>query len=268
MSIETYYDVLGITPNASFDEIKKTYRKLSLKFHPDRNGNCDVSKQTFQNINDAYTKILQHRQTTPPSVREEHAVNMQDVMNILKKNTPQEEPYPTLPTALYVTVYISLEQSYTGCMLPVEIERWIIEGHAKRNEKETIYIDFCKGIDANETITYPNKGHCLNQTYSDVKIIVQIIKHECFTRDGLDLIYTKTITLKQALCGVVFQLEHVSGKKYNIQGDTIITPHFKKVIRGLGLPRGGHYGNLIIKFNIEFPETLSNEQVQQIRNCL
>lgn len=265
MSIETYYDVLGITANASLDEIKKTYRKLSLKFHPDRNGNCDVSKQTFQKINDAYTKILQHHQTRRPPGAEEHSVNIQDVIHFLKKNTPQSA---TILTALYVTVYISLEQSYTGCMLPVEIERWIIEGDARRNEKETIYVDFCKGIDTNETITYRNKGNCLNQTYSDVKINVQIIKHGCFTRDGLDLIYTKTITLKQALCGVMFQIEHVSGKKYNIQGDTVITPQFKKVIRGLGLPRGGHYGNLIIKFNIEFPETLSPEKMEQIRNCL
>lgn len=267
MSIETYYDVLGITGNATLDEIKKMYRKLSLKYHPDRNGNCDVSKQTFQKLNDAYTKILQHYHISP-TVCQEPSVNIQDVIKFLKKETTPEEPTSNILAALNVTVHISLEQSYTGCMLPVEIERWIIEGNIRRNEKETIYIDFCKGIDTNETIIYPRKGNCLNQTYSDVKINVQIIKHECFTRDGLDLIYTKTITLKQALCGVTFQIEHISGKKYNIQGDTIITPHFKKVIRGLGLPRGEHYGNLVIKFNITFPETLTKEQMEQIRNCL
>lgn len=267
MSIETYYDVLGITHNAPLDEIKKTYRKLSLKFHPDRNGNCDVSKRKFQTINDAYTKILQHHQLKRPC-DQEHSVNMQDVIEFLKQNATHKEQTSNILDALNVTVYISLEQSYTGCMLPVEIERWIIEGNTRWNEKETIYVDFCKGIDTNETITCRQKGNCLNQTYSDVKINVQIKKHESFMRDGLDLIYIKTVTLKQALCGVTFKMEHISGKTYNIQGDTIITPRFKKVIRGLGLPRGEHYGNLIINFNIEFPETLTREQIDKIRNCL
>jgi len=48
MSLQTYYDLLGIGPNVSLDEIKKTYRKLSLQNHPDRNGNSDDSKKNFK----------------------------------------------------------------------------------------------------------------------------------------------------------------------------------------------------------------------------
>ena len=46
-----YYNVLGINKNASQDEIKKTYRKLSLKHHPDRKGG---SADAFKKINEAY----------------------------------------------------------------------------------------------------------------------------------------------------------------------------------------------------------------------
>jgi len=94
-----------------------------------------------------------------------------------------------------------------------------------------------------------------------VKIIVNIKGNETFTREGLDIIYTKNISLKEALCGVSFQLSHMSGKKYiinNIENNTIITPTFSKVIRGLGFNRGHHTGNLIIKFDITFPEKLYN----------
>ena len=48
--MEDYYNVLRLTKNASNDEIKKTYRKLSMKHHPDSGGN----KETFQRINGAY----------------------------------------------------------------------------------------------------------------------------------------------------------------------------------------------------------------------
>ena len=44
--MEDYYNVLGLTKNASAEEIKKTYRKLSMKHHPDRGGN----KETFQRL--------------------------------------------------------------------------------------------------------------------------------------------------------------------------------------------------------------------------
>lgn len=51
---ENYYKVLGVSENASFDEIKKSFRKLSLKHHPDKKGG-DVN--IFKKINEAYETI-------------------------------------------------------------------------------------------------------------------------------------------------------------------------------------------------------------------
>ena len=51
---KTYYDTLGISENASQDEIKKAYRTLSLKYHPDRNPNDPTSVSMFQEINSAF----------------------------------------------------------------------------------------------------------------------------------------------------------------------------------------------------------------------
>jgi len=54
-----YYQILGILSNASADEIKTAYRKMSLKWHPDRNAGVDVTKE-MQDINEAYA-ILKDR---------------------------------------------------------------------------------------------------------------------------------------------------------------------------------------------------------------
>ena len=49
-----YYEVLGVQPSASQEEIKKSFRGLALKYHPDKNGNSDDSKQKFMKIVEAY----------------------------------------------------------------------------------------------------------------------------------------------------------------------------------------------------------------------
>ena len=54
MSKHDYYEVLGVNRNATAEELKKAYRKLALKYHPDRNPNDKSSEEKFKEINEAY----------------------------------------------------------------------------------------------------------------------------------------------------------------------------------------------------------------------
>jgi len=56
-----FYDVLGVPKNASSDEIKKTYRKLALKFHPDKNPGDEQAEKKFKEAAEAYS-ILSNSQ--------------------------------------------------------------------------------------------------------------------------------------------------------------------------------------------------------------
>ena len=55
--MEDYYKILGIEKNASVDEIKKAYRKLALKYHPDRNPNNKQAEEKFKKISEAYAVL-------------------------------------------------------------------------------------------------------------------------------------------------------------------------------------------------------------------
>ena len=81
----------------------------------------------------------------------------------------------------------------------------------------------------------------------------------------------KTITLKDALCGFKFELIHLNGKMLNFDNTTnitIIKPGFKKMISGLGLNRENNTGNLILEFGVEFPDSLTEEQIGVLSNIL
>jgi|MesohylFT_1024984.scaffolds.fasta_scaffold17321_2 DnaJ-class molecular chaperone len=176
------------------------------------------------------------------------------------------------PPPIIKNIRITLEQAYSGCSLPIEVERWVLQNDVKHNETETIYIPIHRGIDENEFIILREKGNIVNdQVKGDIKIMVQIENKTIFKRSGLDLIYTKSLSLKEALCGFVMEILHISGKKMtlsNTNNRTVISPNSKKIIGEFGMVRENLVGNLIIEFIVEFPEKLTDEQTGVLLNIL
>jgi len=59
--VPNYYEILGVSPDASQAEIKKSFRNLALQHHPDKNKNSEESKQKFMKIIEAY-EVLSDQQ--------------------------------------------------------------------------------------------------------------------------------------------------------------------------------------------------------------
>src|SRR5881394_4636234 len=57
MSKRDYYEILGVDRNASEEEIKKNYRKLAIKFHPDKNPGDKTAEEKFKEIGEAYEAL-------------------------------------------------------------------------------------------------------------------------------------------------------------------------------------------------------------------
>ena len=70
--------------------------------------------------------------------------------------------------------------------------------------------------------------------------------------------------------GFSFQLEHLNGKTYTINSsnDSIVKPGTETVIRGMGFERNNIKGDIIIKFDLIFPKSLSNEQKMKLNEIL
>lgn len=173
------------------------------------------------------------------------------------------------PQSINKNLVIKLSQVLSGATIPLEIERWLMENGMKLFETETIYVTVPKGIDDGEMITLKDKGNLLNENCKgDIKIFVKIENDSIFRRAGLDLVLEKKITLKEALCGFSFEINYINGKSYTLNNNVgNIIPHgFKKVIPNMGLERDQHKGNMVIEFNVQFPEKLSEPIITSLKN--
>ena len=76
--------------------------------------------------------------------------------------------------------------------------------------------------------------------------------------------------MKEALVGFDIEFKHLNGKNYNMNhsGEGVINPSSQLVMNDMGMKRGEHTGSLIIKFKIEFPKKLSNEQKSKLLEIL
>lgn len=279
-----YYKLLEIDEKANTSEIKKAFRRLSMKYHPDKSSG---NEERFKEINNAYRTLsdeVQRAKYDRENIRHFdnisfdnnlinnlfNKINNNNNFDFLKKNMKNmKKPIPIIKN-----IEITFNQAFTGHSYPLEIERWICDNGEKYREKEKVYVDIPKGIDDNELIILRSKGNVIindiEEIKGDLKCFIKIINDTPFIRNGLNITYYKDITLKEALCGFSFELNYIEQNKFiiNNYNKKIISPGFQKIIPNKGFERNDKTGNLIIIFNIIFPTELSDEQITNLNQVL
>jgi len=253
--MSSFYDTLNINNDASSQDIKNSFRKLSLQFHPDRpTGN----EEKFKELNEAYNTLIDPEKRKRYDIKRTMGHNGGmgqeipiDILNMMfggrmggingnafqfpfganqgnqnfsnmrffRNGVPvNASQFMKKPVPIIKTVEITLEQAYTGLKHPIEVERWIQDSsNTKTIETETVYIDIPAGIDDNEIIAIREKGNIISDdNKGDLKIFIKIINATNFIRNGVDLFFKKQITLKESLCGFKFELAFLTGKTFAI----------------------------------------------------
>jgi DnaJ-class molecular chaperone len=245
-----YYKILGVSQNASESEIKKAYRSLSFKYHPDKNSDPNVAEQ-YKLINEANETLMDPQKRAHYDNRN-NPMNMDSILKEMfshhhghgHRKAPQnifEEifkmnsmggmggismngmPEPMIffteePINMNMNVEpldkkvdITFEQAYKGANIPVVIERELRKGGNYFKEQEKIYVVIPAGIDDGEIIEVADKGNGSFDRRGSLRIHIKILQHSTFERRGLNIVYNHTITFKESICGFEYLLHFIDG---------------------------------------------------------
>lgn len=126
--MKDYYAILGVPKTASQDDIKKTYRKLAIKYHPDKTGNDPASNEKFKDITEAYETL------SDPDKRNKYdnpvsgwapfnGVNMDDIFGFEGVFSSRSRNKNTKGPNLMIMVNLTLEEMASGSVKEIDIRK-------------------------------------------------------------------------------------------------------------------------------------------------
>lgn len=301
---EAYYKILGVPKEATIAEIKKQYRELSMKYHPDKNGGDEAASEKFKEINEAYSVL---------SDKDKREIYDEMGVDGLNGSRHQHQHRPNLQP-LIVEVECNLGELYKGVHKSVKFIRVILEGDPRNPRtlqktpmEDTFEFDLPPCTIFGQQIVMEGLGH-KHKTDPDLigPLVIVIVpppdqvdenkenkmpmgfpqmrtppkgEYLGFKLEGIDLHYNMHISLSEALIGFKRKFTFVDDdQKIEISRvDGITKPDTIKLITGLGFkrtintPRGPlqKVGDLHIHFIVDFPDKpLNDKQMKSIISAL
>ena len=267
-----YYNTLGLQRNASDAEIKKAYRSMAMKYHPDRGGDEKKFKeisQAYEFLSDPQKKQIIDLGGDPnaqpggmgggqsPFEFHFNTGNMNDIFgNFGFGRQPQRKN-----RSLAVTVEITLEDVLTGKDFTAEVS---IPGKNKM-----INIQIPPGIEHGQQIRYEGMGDDSIPGLRPGDLLVNVIvrEHARYKREGTSLIIEQVVSVWDALLGASIEIQTLDHKTLSMSLPPGTQPDTMMSCKGEGLPnmRTRQRGNLLIRIKVIVPKIINPQQIDLIQ---
>ena len=300
-----YYKTLGVPRTASTDEIKKAFRKLARKYHPDAGG----SEAKFKEINEAYEVLSDDKkrklydqygtanENQIPRGWGGGSVNVDDIFggaggsggfgswsDILESIRRGEGAFGTewdfgdfggqgsrrtraqKGKDMNVTLNVTFDEAFRGTEKRVTVR---IPG---KSTSETLTVKVPAGAVDGGRLRFRGKGGPGQGggEAGDLLITTKIEPHPYFTRDGANVVVDVPVTVAEAALGASVVVPAPDGTKVRVKIPAGTQTGAKLTVRGKGAPRvkGSGTGDLVIKVDVRVPKTMNEEQRKAMEKFL
>jgi molecular chaperone DnaJ len=292
-----FYNVLGVSRQATADEIKKAYRKLAMKFHPDKNPGDKKAEERFKEATEAYDVLSdpkkkqmydqfghtggQQQQGGPNPFRGGFEggfssgfgagfdPRQQDVFSDFfgeffgQDTQPGRRSREARGADLRYTLTITLEEAATG----TEKRIGFVRQRGGREDSAKLSITVPAGVKAGQRLKLRNEGAGPPGPGKpgDLYVIIGFQDHPLFKRKDNDVLMELPVSFVDALVGTQVEVPTLTGKaSLGIPAGTHPGQIFR--LKGKGFPDIGGYapGDMLIKIIVDVPSQVSEEDKQAL----
>ena len=300
MAKRDYYEVLGISRDAPEEEIKRAFKKLARKYHPDVNPGDTKAEDRFKTISEAYAVLSDKDKRRKYDVQGHSAFAggspwgargaPSNIDDILKEfgvgdifggmfggggaprgggfwGSPRSRG-PVKGNDVNYSMEIGFDDALRGMSTTITVPKSEIQNGAMRRTTERILVKVPFGVSSGSKIRLAGKGEPSPNggPPGDLYIITRVRPHEFFERKGDNLHLTLPISLGEAVLGVRVEIHTYEGTtKMTIPPCTQIGQTFR--LSGKGAPRikGNGKGDLYVMVEVKIPPHVDEESKELIR---
>jgi len=238
-----FYSVLQIDKTSTFLEIKKNYRKLVVKYHPDKNNGSKECEEKLKEINEAYECLSDSRKKAAYDKVQSEKQN--EFFTSKKQYTTKTDVHK---------VNITLEEAFFGCTKQVNV----ID---KNNQYRPFTVIIPRGVSTGQTLVVSG-----NRFVDQFYINIFIHSHSFFEREGADLFCNITVPYIVSLDGGTVDLPWFDGVyKLNLKRD--IHTGNRIPLQGMGMPilnsnkTGTLFVNIRVRGLVDFSAAILEESL-------
>ncbi|MBP1708886.1 MAG: integrase [Deltaproteobacteria bacterium] len=290
MASKDYYEMLGVSKTASDDEIKRAYRKLAMKYHPDRNANKKEAEERFKELNEAYAVLSDkekrkqydtfgkegfHQRFSQEDIF--RGFDFDDIFSSLFGGRARRESraggrggvdFGDIFSRAYQGGGRASQKGEDALYeLPITLEEAAFGGEKrisipKNGKVEEINVKIPAGIPSGKKLRVTGKGMegRSGGLAGDLYLQISIRPHPVFDREGDDITVEKEIGFSEAVLGTTIEVPTLEGtKKVKIPPGT--QSHTKMRLKGLGVPhfQGTGKGDEYVKVIVRIPKRVTDK---------
>jgi curved DNA-binding protein len=296
---EDYYQLLGVKKDASKEDIKKAYRKLAMKYHPDHTKGDKTAEEKFKKISEAYAVLSDKKKRkeydTFGAEGFQQRFSQEDIFrgfdfgDIFREfgfggdffsgrsrgssarfNFGGGGPFGsqsgyqqarTKGADLVYELPLTLKEVATGTSKTISLQ------HQGYSEKVTVKVP--KGLIAGKKLRLAGKGSAspLGGPAGDLFIQSKVLNDPVYQAKAYDLYMNQELKLSELILGTSISVPTLDDKHLNLKIPPGTKPGTKMRMSGHGLPhmKGGKKGDLYVKIQLKLPQKLSDKQKKLIK---